>query len=146
MNNQQKKNYIRNVVVTPPPLAAGLSCANSRALRDVFYTSIHTCCAGPTVGPIGAYDVLGLPRRRFPFTFPCIIHFTSSHPPSLIVWPNKESLRRAPNPNSCVFKALVLKQLMNCTRQQCILNILLYGKQSVMTCNPICITNVRACT
>ena len=33
------------------------------------------------------YDVFGLPRLRFPLTFPWITHFTSSHPPSLIVRP-----------------------------------------------------------
>ena len=40
------------------------------------------------------YDVgFGLPRRRFPQTFPCIVVFTSVLPPSLIVWPKKDSLR-----------------------------------------------------
>ena len=47
-------------------------------------------------------DVLGFPRRRVPLTFPCITHFTGSHPPSLIAWPKKESLRRATNPRSCL--------------------------------------------
>ena len=48
------------------------------------------------------YDVIGLPRLRFPLTFPWITHFTSSHPPSLIVYPKKESLRRTKNPRSCL--------------------------------------------
>ena len=34
-------------------------------------------------------DVIGLPRRRFPLTFPWITHFTSSHPLSPIVCPKK---------------------------------------------------------
>ena len=48
------------------------------------------------------YDVFGLPRLRFPLTFPWITHFTSSHPPSLMVCPKKESLRRTTNPRSCL--------------------------------------------
>ena len=47
------------------------------------------------------HDDLCLPSLRFPFTFPWIAHFTSSHPPSVIVWPKKESLRRTTIPRSC---------------------------------------------
>ena len=32
-----------------------------------------------------------------PIHLPCITHFTSSHAPSLIVWPKKESLQRTTN-------------------------------------------------
>ena len=48
------------------------------------------------------YDVFGLPRLRFPLTFPWITHFTSSHPPSLMVCLKKVSLRRTTNPRSCL--------------------------------------------
>ena len=48
------------------------------------------------------YNVFGLPHLRFPLTFPWITQFTSSHPPSLMVCPKKESLRRATNPRSCL--------------------------------------------
>ena len=48
------------------------------------------------------YVVFGLPRLRFPLTFPWITHFTSSHPPSLMACPKKESLRRTTNPRSCL--------------------------------------------
>ena len=48
------------------------------------------------------YEVFGLPRLRFPLTFPWITHFTSSHPPSLMVCPKKERLRRTTNPRSCL--------------------------------------------
>ena len=39
---------------------------------DFFHTSVHFAM-------LPLYDVFGLPRRRFPITFPWITHFTSSH-------------------------------------------------------------------
>ena len=48
------------------------------------------------------YDVFGLPRLRFPLTFPWITYFTSSHPPCLIVCPKKESMRYTTTPRSCL--------------------------------------------
>ena len=48
------------------------------------------------------YDVFGLLCLRFPLTFPWITQFTSSHQPSLIVCPKKESLRRTTNTRSCL--------------------------------------------
>ena len=48
------------------------------------------------------YDVFDLPRLCFPFTFPWITHLSSSHPPSLIMCTEKESLRRTTNPRSCL--------------------------------------------
>ena len=56
-------------------------------------------------------DVFGLPRLRFPLTFPWITHFTSSHPPSRIVCPKKESLRHTTNPRSCLVVLSSLRYL-----------------------------------
>ena len=62
--------------------------------RDSLHVFRHPLC--------DVTAVFGLPRPRFPLTFPWITHFTSSHPPSLIVCPKKESLRRTTNPRSCL--------------------------------------------
>ena len=64
-------------------------------------------------------DVFGLPRLRFPLTFPWITHFTSSRPPSLIVCPRKESLRRTTNPGSClaVLRSLRILSSVRCSVQ-----------------------------
>ena len=50
-------------------------------LSDIHFVMLLLC------------DVFVLPRLRFPLTFPRITHFTSSHPPSLMVCPKKESLQ-----------------------------------------------------
>ena len=58
-------------------------------------------------------EVFILPRLRFPLTFPWITHFTSSHPPSLIGCPKKDSLRRSANVNYTeVYKGLLYRAYM----------------------------------
>ena len=54
---------------------------------------------------------------RFPLTFPWITHFNSSHTPSLMVCPKKESLRRTTNSRSClvVLSAVRILSAVRCS-------------------------------
>ena len=75
----------------PSGVIIGLSLVIRSMLSD-----IHVC------------DVATVWRLRsstpsLPTHFPWITHFTSSHPPSLIVCPKNESLRRTTNPSCCMF-------------------------------------------